>query len=688
MDVSKPTVLEFLEGSRKVFKIPVYQRNYAWEPKQCSKLIEDVILSNQKDSESYFVGCIVSFKTGKKYNDDGTTYDEILIIDGQQRLITISIILIAIMNLIKDEFLKEEIKRNYLINERAKEKSEYRMKLKTVKNDHQFFKKLLDGAEKTKESKIINNYISIEKTLQRYSQKKLREFYESLRKLSVVSITVYKTEHPQLIFESLNSTGMSLEQSDLIRNYILMERSDQEKLHDNHWAPIERNVGSEIDNFMRHYLTLKIASIPPKKGIYEKFKIFFEKNWGREKTEELLKELKKYSGYYGNLLRGDFKEKKIASSFKNFVKLDAKVTYPFILGVLDDYYGRKEITEATVVKIFKHLETFLFRRIVCKFATNALDDIFETLYKKLISFYKDGENDYFEVFKYLLNDELKDSSRFPKDNEFKEWLLRKDFYRLAKHKKYFFEKIENYGAKETILGKPSVERIMPKSLKHWREYLGHDVDRIHEQYLNTIGNMTLVHEDHNSEMLHFPFKKKKEILKKSGYRLNKYIIEKEKWGEAEMKERGKMLRNKALKIWPYEKSNFIPTEEEKNSLNFSDIEDHEELTGKKIEAYEFLIGKKWVNNWNKFYYELVLEIYQYDEYFLRELAENDQEIKFISSNENAFKRSNKKIAKEIYLDTHASAAQIMKNVDTLIDKFEDLEKSELTIYLKSEENGE
>ena len=276
MKANAKQILRFFDGLDKIFKIPVYQRNYEWTAKQCQKLIADIRFARDHTITNYFIGSIVYINNGKMEN--GT--EENLIIDGQQRLTTISLILLAIRDLTEDKKLKNKITETYLINKWTENDNE-RIKLKPIKEDYNAFKTLLDEEQElNKESKIIQNFIFIKNELAKERKNDLLvKFYETLNQIFVVDINLEKNQDdPQLIFESINSTGLSLAQSDLVRNFILMNQDNQEELYEQYWSKIEKNTNFQVSAFIRDYLTLKNRTIPNKENVYEDFKKFVLKH--------------------------------------------------------------------------------------------------------------------------------------------------------------------------------------------------------------------------------------------------------------------------------------------------------------------------------------------------------------------------------------------------------------------------
>ena len=687
MKAYEKPILRFFEGADKIFKIPVYQRNYEWTVKQCRKLIEDIEFAYTHKMEYYFVGSIVYVSNGKNHNGS----DECLIIDGQQRLTTISLILIAIRELITDETMKQKIAETYLINKWA-EKDKERIKLKPSKEDYKAFEKILNNKknELISESPITNNFQYIKNKLNELDPEKLKQFYDYMDKLFVVDISLEKEkDDPQLIFESINSTGLALQQSDLIRNFVLMKQKNQEELYENYWVKIEKNTHYNVSRFIKDYLTLKNRIISNEKNVYEDFKRFVNKNKYKDinKIESLLEELTKFSRYYHQIISNDFENKEIKQSLKHINELKMTVLYPFILEIIDGFY-EKIFNENTLKNILKYLETIIIRRTICDIPANALNKLFMNLGKEIEKHTPDNNN-YYEIFKYIINHK-QSRQRLPKDTEFKEKLLTKDIFNF-KAKKYFLIQFENHKRRERVsVENVSVEHIMPQTLtNNWKEEIGDNYENIHEKYLNTIGNLTLLQSNDNSEIRNIDFLKKKKFFnEKSNYYLNEYFKNDnlKKWNKDEIEKRAKNLIEEALQIWEYQNSSFnIPSKESNNFFNFEDIDDYNQWQGEKPCYYKFLNDRKEIEDWSWLLLSICKELYQYDKSLLISLVENQaikgKKRKYLSSQKNDL-HTPLEIDKSVFIEGNFSTADILSLIDQLFSKYE-IENNCLEITLKS-----
>ena len=297
MRVYNKKFVEFLEGNDKHFVIPVYQRNYDWSKEHCKRLFDDIEDIHIKKFKSHFLGTIVSIY------DEQSEKREYLIIDGQQRITTLSLLLLSLYDLLESEEIKgnlnkEEIRDEYLVNKYSE--GEKRIRLKPVKDDNAAFVNLFEGSEEyIPDSNVTNNFTYFKKRIKELKFP-IEDFYRAIKKLMIVEIELIRSEDdPQLIFESLNSTGLSLTQSDLVRNFILMKQpsKEQEQFYNQYWYKIEKNTKFNVDSFIRDFLTYKERVIPNKDKVYESFKKFVRNNHS-ENIEEFLKELLKFSEHY------------------------------------------------------------------------------------------------------------------------------------------------------------------------------------------------------------------------------------------------------------------------------------------------------------------------------------------------------------------------------------------------------
>ncbi|GAA7267825.1 DUF262 and DUF1524 domain-containing protein [Helicobacter pylori] len=558
MDAKAMKLLDFISKSQeKQFVIPVYQRLYSWGKEHCKQLWDDIIKTGGNDQiEGHFIGSIVFVHDGTY----STIHNELLIIDGQQRLTTITLLFIALRDHLsdKDEFLEkfscQKIQNRYLIN--RDEKGDKRFRLILSESDRDTLLSLIDrNKRKPSEpsSKIMENFELFEEWI-RENADKLETIFKGLDKLMVVEISLERgKDNPQLIFESMNSTGKDLTQTDLIRNYILMglEPKEQKIFYEKYWRAMEEEFEQSereelFNKFVRHYLTIKTREIPNINKVYEAFKDYQQKE-GIE-IEDLLKDLQKYCGYFCQIAFKKEADKDLNKALSFLVDLEMDVVYPLLLELYNDY-SDGVLSKQDFIPIIYLTESYICRRTVCGLGTKGLNKIFAFFTRKI------DKDQYLESIKAHFLSLEKTTGKFPKDSEFRDSFITIDFCNL-KEKKYFFERLENFDTKEPVdTQKCTIEHIMPQTLEEeWERDLGENFQAIHEKYLHTIGNLTLT--GYNKEYSNNSFQEKRDMekgFKQSPLRLNQSLKDLESFGEKEIEKRANDLADWALKIWTYPK---------------------------------------------------------------------------------------------------------------------------------------
>ncbi len=364
-------------------------------------------------------------------------------------------------------------------------------------------------------------------------------------------------DDPQLIFESMNSKGIELTQTDLIRNYIVMETEvgKQEDFYNQYWRAMEENFKQSekqskredlFNKFVRHYLTIKIGKAPNEKRVYEAFKDYQQKE-GIE-IEDLLKDLQKYCGYFCQIAFKKEADKDLNEALGFLVDLEMDVIYPLLLELYSDY-SDGVLSKQDFIPIIALTESYLCRRAVCGLGTNSLNKVFPSFTKKI------NKDQYLESIEAHFLSLEKTTGKFPKDSEFKDSFITIDFYSFKK-KEYFFERLENFERKERVYAHEyTTEHIMPQTLtEEWERDLGENFQAIHDKYLHTIGNLTLT--GYNREYSNKSFQEKRDMekgFKQSPLRLNQSLKDLESFGEKEIEKRANDLADWALKIWTYPK---------------------------------------------------------------------------------------------------------------------------------------
>ncbi|WRG47395.1 DUF262 and DUF1524 domain-containing protein [Helicobacter pylori] len=547
-------LLDFIGKSQeKQFVIPIYQRVYSWEKEQCKQLWDDIIKTGGNDQiEGHFIGSIIFVHDGI-YT---TNYNELLIIDGQQRLTTITLLLTALRNHLsdEDEFLEkfscQKIQNRYLIN--SDEKGDKKFKLILSEPDRDTLLSLIDeNRRKPSEPslKIVENFKLFEEWIRKNTDK-LKTIFKGLDKLMVVEISLERgKDNPQLIFESMNSTGKDLTQTDLIRNYILMglEPEKQKIFYKKYWRAMEEDFKQNetlFNQFVRHYLTIK-TRIPNINKVYEAFKRYQQER-GIE-TEALLQDLQKYCGYFCRIVFKKEADKDLNKALGFLVDLEMDVIYPLLLELYSDY-SDGVLSKQDFIPIIYLTESYICRRAVCGLGTNSLNKVFPSFTKHI------QKDEYFKSLKAHFG-YLTEKQRFPNNDEFKKLFITIDFYHFQK-REYFLERLENFERNERVYTHEyTTEHIMPQTLNlEWERDLGENFQAIHDKYLHTIGNLTLT--GYNEEYSNKSFQEKRDMekgFKQSPLRLNQSLKDLESFGEKEIEKRANDLADWALKIWTYPK---------------------------------------------------------------------------------------------------------------------------------------
>lgn len=687
MTGSECKFVKYMEGADKRFVIPVYQRNYDWKTENCKQLYDDLIKIIKEHRKTHFFGSIVSV-----YNPEGHN-DEFLIIDGQQRLTTVSLLFLAMYNIINNGIiipeisnLKQRIFEEYLVDKWKPQDT--RIKLKPVKNDQEAFGKLFsDPTEHIRESNLTVNYDYFYERIQK-QEITIDQLYDAICCLEIINIKLDIDDNPQLIFESLNSTGLDLSEGDKIRNFILMglPSKDQEDYYEKYWNKIEVFTKYDVSSFIRDYLSVKQQAIPQQKKIYAKFKDFVDNK--KIETELLLIDMLAYAKRYQILLEGNSGNTVLDACINRLNRLETTVTRPYFLEVFR-LYDEKKLTLVNVTDIFLTTENYLFRRTMCDLPTNSLNKIFLMLHREIIR-YDDTEENYVEKLKFALLSK-KDRARFPDDKEFKTSFIERQIYLMnSKNKIYILERLENSGTSEDKDvyrhcddDTYSIEHIMPQHLTPtWQKELGEDYEQIHEQWLHRIANLTLT--AYNSKYSNSTFIEKKTMkngFDDSGIRMNTWIAKKNKWTLTELEERSQYLGNKALKIWSKPTTEYEPKEKQ---LDTYTLEDEGEMTGRQITKFSFKNTDQPVTSWVEMFQKVIQILYDEDKSIITKLAvsENDNIAMHFSTNRDAFTKF-LEIGEGIFVWTNTNTQSKLSVLNRLF-KLYDENPADLVFYLRDE----
>ncbi len=589
------SILDYLLRTRDRFIIPVYQRDYSWKKSNCEKLWQDLLELSKNKKESHFFGSIVEVNSRIGLTNEG------LIIDGQQRLTTASLIILAIRNYLKNQKLENSQIEEY--EEYLVKKRDSKIRLKPNKQDKKHFEELFENRKIDKaniDSNIVSNYCFFYDKISQ-NEIDIDELFLSLNKLEIVLLSLEKPkDDPQLIFESLNSTGVDLTASDLIRNYILMdlEPEEQEKQYEKYWLKIEE-LTSDISEFIRHYLQFYFETNIKKNLVYQEFQKFREK--AHLNKSEILEELLKYALKY-NFFIQEHSDKDINKRLQNIRDLDSTSLYPYLFDVFDLFEDEK-LSKNDVLEILKFLESYSFRKSLSGDTKGVVAMILSL--KKEIRKQPDWQKNYLEIFKAILISKTS-SQKFPIDEDFEKFLSEADVYGM-RNDKFLMSSIEHHNcAFEIDLEGLEIEHIMPQKLSgssavvKWRKMLGDNWQEIHKKYVHTIGNLSLTSSKKNKEMSNKDFLSKQNVdYQTSKLKLSKNLGEGEIWNEEKIKERADWLIAIAKKVWSYPTSSCkIERENEEDIFSLKEFKNEGitkvapfliEIENKKIQV------KNWIN---------------------------------------------------------------------------------------------
>ncbi|HWZ15079.1 MAG TPA: DUF262 domain-containing protein [Mucilaginibacter sp.] len=625
MKANEVSLNKFLSQPETQFVIPVYQRNYDWGVSECGQLFNDILNVGLNDSvSSHFIGSIVFI------HDDiysSSTISELSIIDGQQRLTTITLLYIAIYSyaqLVGNQSLVNKIQETYLINKFADERE--KLKLKPTENNVEALQFLLRNDPNDSfvhYSRLIENFNFF---ISKISSANFDIIQKGIGKLIFVEISLDRSkDDPQKIFESLNSTGLELTQSDLIRNYILMglKSKEQEKIYENYWKAIEFNAihkgtnNNRVSDFIRDFLTIENRDIPNKDKVYLEFKKKYsftnlENEENLKNLEEVLGKIKKYSFYYNKFINPDNEQDlELRSQLSYINKLEINVAFPFLLEVYNDF-SSKLIDKQTLINIFELVQTFTWRRFIVSLPTNSLNKIFMRLYEDV------NKKDYLPSLQRALL-RKKSTQRFPRNDEVINILKDRDMYGIqSKNRTYLLEKLENFENKEPVLIENNtditIEHIFPVNPDaEWKHVLGEgEYNLLKDKYLNTLANLTL--SGNNGKLGNRYFTAKRDMNldgKEQGYKfsrlwLNRYLAGLSKWDYEELQRRFELISKRFLSIWPFPDI-IVDDSSQSEEVNIFDADDP---TNKKLDYAIFFNQKIEVSSISVFYGQIMRSLFE------------------------------------------------------------------------------
>lgn len=557
MVVAETSLLELIKKADQ-FTIPLFQRNYSWHEEQCRQLWNDILEAGSSEKiKSHFLGSIMYVK----HERSNVTWTPLTLIDGQQRLTSVTLLLVALKNALSDndkpleDFTRRKITARYLINT-EEEDEDKRYKLVLSKADRDSLLAIVNGnIQQGQANAITKNFEFFESMINGCHD--LGLVCKGLAKLRVVDIAIFpEYDNPQLIFESMNSTGLALSQSDLVRNFLLMsqEKSKQQELYNNYWRPMELNFGpnasqTNFDAFIRHFLSFKTSKVPNENRVYQAFKDYYEDCMKKDADiSEVMDEMRRFASHFCNMALGQEKDQDMSEAFKDLAELKANVAYPMLLEWYDDYTNGKWSKE-DFLSALRITESYVWRRSVCNLPANALNKTFLIFNKSV------NKDSYLDSVKaaYIL---LGTYKRFPDDEEFKQNIKTRNLYKTSRTM-YWLKRLEQFDNREKIdfenIKNISVEHIMPQSVnlsESWKSDLGPDWRDIQEKWLHTLGNLTLTcYNQSYSDRSFFQKKNMKHGFRESGFWLNQGLREIDKWDEEAIKNRAEVLAERALQVW-------------------------------------------------------------------------------------------------------------------------------------------
>ncbi len=560
MKATESKLFKFLQKSAQ-FIIPIYQRQYSWTQEQCEQLWKDIVRAGTTDLEAHFIGSVVYVERGLYSHSD---VPQLLVIDGQQRLTSTTLLIAALVSELNDRSTDDtpvidgtnakKLKKYYLCNDA--EDGDLYYKLLLTKADDKELRAIIDDQAKHDDdatSRVIKNYQFFKNKLSRLNNEQVSEIYLGLQKLLIVDIALDRErDNPQLIFESLNSTGLDLSQADLIRNFVLMglEPKQQNILYERYWFPMESDFGNGeyswlFNQFMRDYLTLKTNKPPRINDVYEAFKKYVSSS--HLDIEDVVADVRKHAQYYIAFSLEKEKEQKLLEAFQDVNAYKVDVSYPLILELYHDY-DSQILTLDEFIECVRLIESYVFRRYVCDIPTNSLNKTFASFARSI------RKSSYLESFKAELI-HLASYRRFPSDTELNRCLQHKDMYNV-RSRAYWLRRLENHDKKERIsVENYTIEHILPQNKNlssQWQQALGEEWQSIQEEYVHTIGNLTLT--GYNSELSDKFFTDKRDMdggFANSPLALNQSLRNHETWNKKSIQARSKLLADKMQTVWRY-----------------------------------------------------------------------------------------------------------------------------------------
>lgn len=671
---------DYIEPNKKQYCIPVFQRDYAWTEEQCTKLFEDIVMAYKKD-RPHFCGSFVYAPLGSKKH-----IDSYIIIDGQQRFTTLYILIKALADSADDDRDKDALQR-YLYNEDKFDRygldEKSKLKLKPVKTDNDQLLLLMSGKieqmDKSRRGIIYHNYMLFMQLIKSFfeesSANSVLMINDGIEKLICADIRLDTDDNAQEIFERINSTGIKLGLADLIRNYILMTDTDQERLYEEYWLTVQNLLPDKLlDNFFIDYLNMKSDGFVKESEAYKSFKQVYVE--GKYDNEKMLQEILHYAKQYYVFCYGssDFGVE-VNKALAGLRKLKQTTVYLFLFRVFDDYENGI-INKNELARVLKMLLSYSIRRLVCEIGSNTLRGLYKTLYGRVFE-QKENKNTYYDsLVSFFLQQTSKNT--IPSDNEFVTALQEKNLYSKNALCKYLLCAIENQGKETLDTENLSIEHIMPQNKNlsmSWQKMLGENWQSVHEKYLHTLGNLTLT--GYNSELGDKPFEKKKEKLEETITHiavLYSDVKDKSEWNSVNMEKRAKHLAEIILKLFPIEQP--------KIKIEFTDphyklytLANPDDATYKTVNYFEFLGERVNVSSFAEMVRSIAQILYDMDNSIIDDMAKKHEPLPewttpAFSYEEDGVRNPFKLRNCNIYISTGYSASACIFFIRGLMKKYE------------------
>lgn len=558
-----PIIEQFFKETE--LRIPIYQRNYDWKKENCDKLFEDILELIGRPGKKHFTGSII-------FQNDPYS-EEKIIIDGQQRITTIALLLAAMRDEIADgKLTTDNPKLLVQITDKLVNRYDGEVFLHPVQKDALAYEKLILKKEITEGSNICSNYHHFRELIEGEEPELTADsLFDAVKRLNVmlVYISVEDGDDPQAIFESINSTGLNLNDGDRIRNYILMNNTpkEQDRIYKDYWIPVEIKLGDDLTKFFRDYLIIRTQEIPRKDAVYASFRRYANGQKDKGAYEDLLMDLLHTSEIYRKMLHADLKDisERASDCMFHINYIGLTISYPFIEPVLDLHYSEPDrMTSKDVTAVLEITENFLVRRLICGIPSNALSKLIPPMFRQTMSL--EGPESFVEKLKYTLL-RREGTSRYPLDDEVTADLARTNLYDRHKMCALVLSLLEyaNMESVDTLRlvdeGKYSIEHIMPQKLsEEWMRSLGANYEDIAEKWTHRLGNLTLT--AYNSDYSNSSYGTKRELPEKgflySPLWLNSFMKSHETWGEKEIAERNTLLVERFVEVVPELTTSYSP----------------------------------------------------------------------------------------------------------------------------------